>query len=473
MPQNTNTKILATIGPSTGSKEVLSKLIDAGADAFRFNFSHGTHEEHENRFKIVRELSKKKKRYISVVADMQGPKLRVGRFENGSVFLKAKQNFTLDLDETLGNEKRVNLPHIEIFKAVKKGDKLLLNDGNIILEVTKKDDSHIFTTVIVGGKLSDHKGVNLPNITLPISALTKKDIDDLKFALKLGVDWVSLSFVQKAQDVKDARKIIGKKALIISKLEKPSAMEELDEIIALSDAIMVARGDLGVECPIETVPVMQKRIIGACRKQAKPVIVATQMLESMINAPTPTRAEVSDVATAVYDMADTVMLSAETAVGSYPVEAVEMMHHIIERVESDSNFIAQTYHNEAHTCSLESLGITYAAKELSEVLPNVAAIVTFTNSGFTTFSMSKERPDLPIVAITPHENVASRMGIVWGVRAVVDKEVFKNFDMIEDIANKCVKSLGYGKKGDYIITTAGYPFGQTLLTNLLHTIKIK
>ena len=267
-------------------------------------------------------------------------------------------------------------------------------------------------------------------------------------------------------------KIIGKKALIISKLEKPSAIEELDEIITLSDAIMVARGDLGVECPIETVPVMQKKIISSCRKQAKPVIVATQMLESMINAPTPTRAEVSDVATAVYDMADTVMLSAETAVGSYPVEAVQMMHHIISEVEHDSHFIECTFSNETHICSMESLGITYAAKELSEVLPNVAAIVTFTNSVFTTFSMSKERPNLPIVAITPHENVANRMGIVWGVRAVVDPKVFKNFDMIEEIANKHVKSLKIGKKNDYIITTAGYPFGQTLLTNLLHTIKI-
>ena len=473
MQENTNTKILATIGPATASKSVLSKLIDAGADAFRFNFSHGTHEEHQERFKIVRELAKQKNRHISIVADMQGPKLRVGQFKNGSVTLKEKQDFVLDLDKTLGNEKRVNLPHVEIFQAVKKGDKLLLNDGNIILQVNKKDDSHIFTTVLVGGKLSDHKGVNLPNITLPISALTEKDIKDLKFALKLGVDWISLSFVQKAQDVKDARKLVGKKALIISKLEKPSAIQELDEIIALSDAIMVARGDLGVECPIQTVPVMQKKIISACRKQAKPVIVATQMLESMINAPTPTRAEVSDVATAVYDMADTVMLSAETAVGSYPVESVSMMHHIIEQVEHDSHFIESTAKNETHTCNLESLGITYAAKELSEVLPNVAAIVTFTNSGFTTFSMSKERPDLPIVAITPNENVANRMGIVWGVRAVVDPKVFKNFDMIEDIASKHVKSLGIGKKGECIITTAGYPFGQTLMTNLLHTIRIK
>ena len=472
MPINTNTKILATIGPASASKEVLSKLIDAGADAFRFNFSHGTHQEHKERFELVRKLSKQKGKHVSIVADMQGPKLRVGTFENGAVTLKTGQDFMLDLDKAAGDEKRVNLPHVEIFKAVKKKDKLLLNDGNIVLEVKDKDDSHIKTKVIVGGKLSDHKGVNLPNITLPISALTEKDKKDLEFALDLGVDWVSLSFVQKAQDVQMAKKLIKGKALVISKLEKPSAIDELDEIIALSDAVMVARGDLGVECPLQTVPVLQKKIISACRKQSKPVIVATQMLESMINAPTPTRAEVSDVATAVYDMADTVMLSAETAVGAYPVEAVEMMHRIIEQVEHDGHFIACTANNESHICEMESLGITYAAKELSEVLPNVAAVVTFTNSGFTTFSMAKERPALPIVAITPHEKVASRMGIVWGVRAVSDPEVFKNFERIEAIASKYVKALGYGKKGDYIITTAGYPFGQTLMTNLLHTVRI-
>ncbi len=473
MPFDTNTKILATIGPASSSKEVLSKLIDAGVDAFRFNFSHGTHEEHQARYEIVRKLSKQKDRYVSVVADMQGPKLRVGVFEKGAVMLEKGQDFVLDANKVPGNNKRVNLPHPEIFEAVRKNDRLLLNDGNIVLEVKDKDATHIKTKVLVGGKLSDHKGVNLPNITLPISALTTKDKKDLAFALKMGVDWISLSFVQKAQDVKDARKIIGKKALIISKLEKPSALDDLEEIISLSDAIMVARGDLGVECPIETVPVWQKKIISACRRQAKPVIVATQMLESMIAAPTPTRAEVSDVATAVYDMADTVMLSAETAVGAYPVKAVEMMHHIIESVEHDTHFIECTAANEAHVCAMESLGITYAAKELSEVLPNVAAIVTFTNSGFTTFSMAKERPNLPIVAITPSEKVAFKMGIVWGARATVDPEVFKNFDRIEVIASKAVKSSGFGKKGDHIIITAGYPFGQTLMTNLLHTVRIK
>jgi len=473
MPYNTNTKILATIGPATADEKTLSRLIDAGADAFRFNFSHGTHAEHQERFEIVRKLSKQKNKHITIVADLQGPKLRVGTFENASVTLKKGQDFTLDLDSSKGNEKRVCLPHPEIFKALKKGDTLLLNDGSIALKVVSKDSSHIQTKVLVGGKLSDHKGVNLPNISLNISALTAKDRQDLDFALSLGVDWISLSFVQRAQDVRDVKKIIGDKALIISKLEKPSAVAELDDIIALSDAIMVARGDLGVECPLETVPVIQKKIISACRLQAKPVIVATQMLESMISAPSPTRAEVSDVATAVYDMADCVMLSAETAVGKYPIQAVQMMHRIICEVEHDSRFIESTFANEMHLCCNASQGMTYAAKELSEVLQNVAAIVTFTTSGFTTFSMAKERPQMPIIAITPNAYVANRMGIVWGVKAAVDKEVFQSFERVEDIALKTVKSFGYGKKGDHIITTAGYPLGQKLKTNLLHTVRIK
>ena len=308
MPQMTRTKILATIGPSTASKEKIEQLIDAGADAFRFNFSHGTHEEHKERYDTVRKLAKEKNLHITIVADMQGPKLRVGEFKDGKIELKNGQKFILDMDSTPGDETRVNLPHKEIFAALKPGDDLLLNDGNIRLHVEKCDASSAETTVVVGGPLSSHKGVNLPNIKLPISAITEKDRADIEFALKLGVDWISLSFVQQAEDVREARKLIGDRAWIISKLEKPSAIEELDEIIQLSDAIMVARGDLGVECPIQTVPVMQKKIVSACRKYGRPVIIATQMLESMIKAPTPTRAEVSDVATAVYAIAGTVML---------------------------------------------------------------------------------------------------------------------------------------------------------------------
>lgn len=338
MPNNTFTKILATIGPASASRQVLSDLIDAGADAFRFNFSHGKYEEHKERLLEIRRLSEQKNRYITIVADMQGPKLRVGNFAKEKVMLKEGDFFRLDMDETPGDETRVCLPHPEIFKALKIGDNLLLNDGQITLIVEKCDESSALTKVKFGGMLSSHKGVNLPNTKLNISSLTPKDLKDLEFALEMGVDWISLSFVQSAEDVKRAKKIINDRALVISKLEKPGAIDELDEIVRLSDGIMVARGDLGVECPIEQVPVMQKKIIECCRKYAKPVIVATQMLESMISSPTPTRAEVSDIASAVYDGADTVMLSAETAVGIYPVQAVSMMHKTIKEVEKAKNF---------------------------------------------------------------------------------------------------------------------------------------
>ena len=333
MPTDTHTKILATIGPSSATREQIEKLLDAGADAFRINFSHGTHAEHKARIKIIRELEKEKGRFVSILADLQGPKLRVGSFKNDSILLKEGQEFRLDMNPELGDETRVCLPHKEIFEALKVGDELLLNDGYIVLTVKACDKKCAVTKVKVGGALSSHKGVNLPNTELNISAITDKDKDDLKFALKMGVDWIGLSFVQRPEDVLQAKKLVDGKAWIISKLEKPSAIEQLSEIIQASDAIMVARGDLGVECPLQVVPVLQKRIISACRKYARPVIVATQMLESMIYNPTPTRAEVSDVATAVYDGADTIMLSAETAAGKYPVESVKMMHKIVNEVE--------------------------------------------------------------------------------------------------------------------------------------------
>lgn len=472
MPVNTHTKILATVGPASSSPQMLEKLIDAGVDAFRFNFSHGTHQEHQERYNILRKISESKNRHITVVADLQGPKLRVGLFKNGKALIKAGSTFVLDSDETLGDETRVNLPHKEIFAAIKPKDILLLNDGNIALEVVSAEPTKAVTKVLTGGMLSDHKGVNLPNITLPISALTEKDRKDLNFALELGIDWISLSFVQKIEDVIEIKNIVGDRALVMSKLEKPSAINDLEEIIKLSDGVMVARGDLGVECPLYTVPVLQKRILSVCRKYAKPVVVATQMLESMIENPTPTRAEVSDVATAVYEGADTVMLSAETAIGKYPERTVKMMHNIIEQVEQDDSFFIYMSEDEKEFYKSETMGITYAANELSQVLPNVAAIVTYSASGYTTFSMAKERPDVPIVAITPSVKVARRLGIVWGVHCYVNQEVFESFERIEDNAAKYVKNNGYGKSGDLIIVTAGYPFGKAGMTNLLHTIKI-
>lgn len=473
MPKNTKTHILATIGPSSASKEVIEKLIDSGADAFRFNFSHGTHAEHKARYEIVRKLSEEKGRHITLIADMQGPKLRVGEFKEGKVILKERQAFKFDMRSELGDETRVTLPHPEIFAAVKAGDELLLNDGNIRLHVDKADKNNIWTTVVVGGELSSHKGVNLPDITLPISAITPKDEEDLKFALKLGFDWICLSFVQKADDVRMAKKLVGDKAWIISKLEKPNAINELDEIIELSDGIMVARGDLGVECPIQTVPVLQKKIVSACRRKAKPVIIATQMLESMINNPSPTRAEASDVATAVYDGADTVMLSAESAAGKYPVEAVKMMRDIITEVEADPLFYKLMESSRVHPCCVgESDSITFAASDISSVLQKVACIVTYTSSGLTTLLTARERPNLPILAITPDIIVARRLGIVWGAKSYINKASFKSFDKIEEIAIKVAVENGFAKPGEHIIITAGFPLGKKGRTNMLHTVYI-
>ncbi len=473
MPTDTHTKILATIGPSSATKEDIAKLIDAGADAFRINFSHGTHAEHKKRIKLIRQLEKEKGRFISILADLQGPKLRVGTFKEDKVLLKEGQTFTLDLNPEAGDDKRVCLPHKEIFAALKPGDNLLVNDGYIVLNVKKCNKNYAETKVKVGGYISSHKGVNLPNTQLNISAITTKDREDLKFALKMGIDWIGLSFVQKAQDVQELRKLVDGKAWIVSKLEKPSAIDDLDAIIKESDAIMVARGDLGVECPIQNVPVLQKRIVAACRKYARPVIIATQMLESMINNPTPTRAEVSDVATAVYDGADTVMLSAETAAGKYPVEAVKMMHKIVSEVEKDPLFFELTQASRRHPCNLgEADSITFAASELSCILRDVKAIVSYTTSGLTTFLTARERPYLPILALTPDIKVARRLVLVWGVRPFINKRSFKSFNVVEDAAIEVALENKYVKSGDHLIITAGFPLNVKGKTNMLHTVCI-
>lgn len=474
MPQDTHTKILATIGPSSASREQIARLIDAGADAFRINFSHGTHEEHKERVEIIRQLEKEKGRFISILADMQGPKLRVGEFKEDKVLLKEGQKFVLDMKAEPGDNKRVTLPHPEIFAALKSGDDLLVNDGYIVLHVDKCNKKEAQTTVKVGGYISSHKGVNLPNTQLPISAITPKDREDLEFALSIGVDWIGLSFVQSVNDVREAKELINGRAWLISKLEKPSAIDDLDEIIKLSDAIMVARGDLGVECPIQVVPVLQKRIVSSCRKYARPVIVATQMLESMINNPNPTRAEVSDVATAVYDGADTVMLSAETAAGRYPVEAVTMMHKIVSQVEADPLFFEMMQNSRQKPCHAgEADSITFAASELSCILRDVRAIVTYTTSGLTTFLTARERPYLPILALTPDLEVARRLVLVWGVKPFINVESFKSFDKVEDNAVKVAVDNGYACSGDHIIITAGFPLNTKGRTNMLHTVYIK
>ena len=473
MPINTHTKILATIGPSTASEEMIEKLVLSGVDAFRFNFSHGTHAEHAERLKIVRALSEKYGRHLTVVADLQGPKLRIGTFKTDKVLLQKGQKFVLDMLDENGDETRVQLPHKEIFAAIKAGDKLLLNDGNIELEVLSNENQVAQTVVKVGGYLSAHKGVNLPNVKLPISAITQKDKKDLEFALNLGVDWVCLSFVQSVEDVRMARNLIGDKAWIISKLEKPSAIDELDDIVKESDGIMVARGDLGVECPIQTVPVLQKRIVKTCRKYGRPVIVATQMLESMIVNPTPTRAEVSDVANAVFDGADAVMLSAETAAGSYPAEAVAMMHQIITQVEEDASYYSRVQQDkDLSDCDDMADAITYAASEMTNILPNMAGVVTYSATGFTTFSMARERPAKPIIAITLSIEVARRLGLVWGVRAFFNPEVFNDITKLQDTALQVARDAKVGQKGEYLVVTAGYPIGVRGMTNLIYTVQL-
>lgn len=473
MPLDTHTKILATIGPSSATKEQIAKLIDAGADAFRINFSHGTYKEHEQRIKIIRKLEKEKGRLITILADLQGPKLRVGDFAAEKVLLKDGQKFILDANPKPGDEKRVCLPHKEIFSAVKPGEILLVNDGYIELKVVKCNKDKIETTVKVGGYISSHKGVNLPDTNLNISAITKKDKKDIEFALKHDVDWVGLSFVQRVEDVKELRKLVGNKVRIIAKLEKPSAINDLDNIVKEADGIMVARGDLGVECPIQTVPILQKKIVKLCRMQAKPVIVATQMLESMINYPTPTRAEVSDVATAVYDGADTVMLSAETAAGKYPAEAVKMMHKIVREVEEDPLFFELMNSSRRHPfMASEADAITFAASEVASSLRNVSAIVSYTSSGFTTFLTASERPALPILALSPDIKVARQLGIVWGVKPRINKESFKKFSNVESCAVKYAKEAGYAKSGNHIIITAGFPLNCKGRTNMIHTVYI-
>lgn len=460
-----NAKILATLGPASSTTATIEALCRAGADVFRFNFSHGTHEDHRARYDMVREVEEKLGRPITVLMDLQGPKLRVGQFEGGKALLKSGQRFRLDMDKTPGTEERAPLLHPEVYSALRAGTELLLDDGKIRLRVESHGPDYADTVVLTGGVLSDRKGLNVPDVVLPISALTEKDRKDLEFGLELGVDWVALSFVQRPEDVAEARKLVQGRAAIISKLEKPAAIDKLTEIIELSDAIMVARGDLGVEAPPETVPILQKRIIGACRHVGKPVVVATQMLESMIQHPAPTRAEASDVATAVYDGTDAVMLSAETAAGAYPVEAVSIMDKIIQRVESDDTYkvIMQAGREAPENTAADA--ISAAARQVAQTL-KAAAVVTFTSSGSTTLRAARERPMVPVVCLTADRRVARRLMLAWGTHCTVTSELTSFGEMVE---KACRISLDeeIAKVGERLVITAGVPFGTPGTTNIL------
>lgn len=448
------TKVVATLGPASGTIEVIRELVAAGADVFRLNFSHGAHEEHRARFDILRQVEAETGRPIAVMADLQGPKLRIATFSGGPIELTEGQTFRLDLSTEPGDTTRVGLPHPEIFAALKPNTDLLLDDGRVRLHVDSCAADHAITTVVSGRALSNRKGVNVPDVVLPLSALTPKDRKDLAFALELGVDWVALSFVQRPADLIEARELIGNRAALLAKIEKPQAIDTLPEIIALADGIMVARGDLGVEMRPEDVPTLQKRIVRESRKAGKPVIVATQMLESMVTSPAPTRAEASDVATAVFDGADAVMLSAETAAGAYPVAAVAMMDSIAQRVEHDPLYrqIIDA-HRLPFGTETSSDAITHAATQISSALTAVA-IVTFTTTGSTTLRVARERPGVPVLCVTPELVNTRKLMLAYGV-LVIPSPPYRRFQDKVNAGVAMATELGIAKLGDTLVVTGG------------------
>ncbi len=459
------TKILATLGPASSTPERIRDLVDAGANLFRLNYSHGDHADHEARLKAIRDLEARIDSPIGVVADMQGPKLRIGTFADGEVTLDTGDRFRLDLDPASGDATRATLPHPEIFAAINAGDQLLLDDGRIRLSVTACDASSAETEVLVGGVLSDRKGVNVPNAMLPLAALTDKDRRDLQHALSIGADWIALSFIQRPEDIAEARKLVAGRAAILAKIEKPSAVSSLDQIVELADGLMVARGDLGVEVPLQEVPGLQKKIIRAARRAGKPVVVATQMLESMVSTPTPTRAEVSDVATAVYDGADAIMLSAESAVGDYPVEAVTVMSEVAIQVERDPLYAGIMDAEHASPEATAADAITAAARQVAETI-GAAAIVTFSKSGSTALRASRERPQVPILALTPITGTARRLTLAWGLHWVRTEDITSFTEMVEH-ATQTALEQGFALPGQRLVVTAGVPFGTPGATNVL------
>jgi pyruvate kinase len=470
MKRNRNVKIVATLGPASSSHEVIKDLFLAGVDVFRLNMSHGTHDDIRARHSVIRKVEEEVGRPICILADLQGPKLRVGTFANGPVKLSAGDSFRVDLDETPGSQDRVCLPHVEIFKAMEKGSRLLVNDGKIVLRVTSFSDEHADCVVEVGGEISDRKGVNVPDVVLSLDALSPKDREDLEFACELGVEWLGLSFVQKVSDIDSARELAKSRAKVLTKVEKPAAVKNFTEILEASDGIMVARGDLGVEMPLQSIPSIQKSLIRQCRNVGKPVIVATQMLESMISSPIPTRAEVSDVATAIYEGADAVMLSAESAVGKYPAIAVKTMDEIAQSVESDPTHRAIIEASRTKGRSDISHAIAVAAREVAETTA-LKGICCFTTSGTTAYLVARERPRVPVIALTPSRNTARTLSLVWGLHCFQTGHVKEFKDAVGE-AVRAAKEDDFAKKGETIVVTAGIPFNQAGSTNIIRVAEV-
>lgn len=468
MRRQRNTKIVATLGPASSDYETIRALHEAGADVFRLNMSHGSHDEIRERHRIIRRIERDLDSVIGILADLQGPKLRVGTFasEDGEDLVEG-QDFRLDLDDTPGTSARVNLPHPEIFAALEPGASLLVNDGKIRLKVKDCGPDFADCEVTVGGTISNRKGVNVPDVVLPVAALSDKDRKDLEFVCQLGVDWLALSFVQRPEDMHEARTLVDGRAAVLAKIEKPAAVKSFDEILEVSDGIMVARGDLGVELPVHAVPPIQKRLIRKCRAAAKPVIVATQMLESMIESPMPTRAEVSDVAAAIYEGTDAVMLSAESAAGDYPVEAVTTMDNVAQEVEGDKLYreVIEAQRSSISGVGSVAEGIVAASREIAETT-NICAICCFTQSGTTALLVSREKPRVPILALTSLRGTARRLTLSWGVMTQVVGELSRFKQAVVNAA-RGARTMGLAGEDDSIVVTAGVPFNTSGTTNIL------
>src|SRR6056297_3657950 len=465
MRRHRNVKIVATLGPASSDYDTIRALHEAGADVFRLNMSHGEHGEIAERHRIIRQIEEDLKSPIAILADLQGPKLRVGAFANGEEELLEGAGFRLDLDETAGDVSRVCLPHPEIFAALEPGADLLVNDGKIRLRVRECGPEFADCEVIAGGTISNRKGVNVPDVVLPLAALSEKDLADLEFVCELGVDWLALSFVQRPEDVNEGRVLVNGRAAIMSKIEKPAAVKCFDDILEVSDGIMVARGDLGVELQVQNVPPIQKRLVRKCRAMAKPVIVATQMLESMIESPMPTRAEVSDVATAIYEGADAIMLSAESAAGDYPIEAVTTMDNVAREVEDDPTYTEIIEASRRAKRESVADGIVAAAREIAETT-DIKAICCFTQSGTTALLVARERPRVPIIALTNLRGTARRLALSWGVNCVMTGEL-ERFKQAVLNAARAAREQGYAEALDQIVVTAGVPFNVPGTTNIL------
>lgn len=469
-PRQRKVKVLATVGPASHDPAMLAKLLRAGADAFRVNMSHGDHAVHAKTIKAIRDLEKTTGRPIAILADLQGPKLRVGTFKGGQAVIRHSGHFTLDRNPEPGDETRVELPHPELFGALAKGQRLLINDGKIRLKVLEALPDRILCSAEVGGVISDKKGVNVPDAEVPIPALTDKDRRDLAFALHHGCDWIGLSFVQRPEDLAEARRLMAGQGALCAKIEKPMAVKRLAGIIELADGIMVARGDLGVELEPQDVPPLQKRIVNAARTAGKPVIVATQMLESMIESPTPTRAEVSDVANAVYDGADAVMLSAETAAGQWPVEAVTIMDKIATQVERDEAYLGRVRFLDTPPDRTTADALSHACMTIADTV-SIGAIIVFTGSGSTARRVARERPSVPMLVLTPSAKTARRLALLWGAHAVATKDIGSFEEMIAKGKRMALRH-GLGQAGSKLIALAGVPFGTPGSTNLLHVVTL-